>query len=192
MTVLATVVDVSFPLISLSGSLFLLVGEDAKCTATACKLLRFACLPSGSVVSAADTSKSSSLLLLFLRSVPSFTSLDGSGSIRSMAGPALSMAALAVVIIVLASRLCLLECSFAASRALSLMEDLLPQKLPPPSCNNSCSLSEATTDIAPSSFALDLVMAAVESVPPLAGPCSLLRQSATACLLSVPETCTIS
>ena len=69
-----------------------LVGEDAKCTATACKLLRFACLLSGSVVSAADTSKSSSLLLLFLRSVPSFTSLDGSGSIRSMAGPALSMA----------------------------------------------------------------------------------------------------
>ena len=109
---------------------------------------------------------------------PSFTGLDGSGSIRSMAGPALSMAALAVVIIVPASRLCLLECSFAASRAFSLMEDLLPQKLPPPSCNNLSSLSEATTDIAPSSFALDLVMAAVESVPPLAGPCSLLRQSA--------------
>ena len=103
---------------------------------------------------------------------------------ESMAGLALSMVPLLSVVTAAVSGWCLSELALAASRAFNLSEDLL---------STSCfPLSKLAIDVAPSSFAFDLVMAAVESVPPLAGPCSLLRQSATACLLSVPATCTIS
>ena len=94
----------------------------------------------------------------------------------SMAGPALSMAPLLSVVTAAVSGWCLSELPFVASLALSLAEDRVAFV-----CNFASPLSELTIDVVPSSFALDLVMAAVESVPPLAGPCSLLMQSATAC-----------